>query len=153
MQTTAACSPWQKGRVGQPSRKWRTKRFCNINWRASVVSYEVIHAMNPRAGGSNPPSHTIVWSANEGLRRADRTRGGRFPFERGGLKRRTGGPDSFASAFEDKDAPRRRQASTSTLSRIVLELRACSLSENAWDPALAYILMSSVETTDKQFQG
>ena len=49
VQTTAACSLWQKGRVEQPSRKWRTKRFCNTKWRVSVVSYEVAHALNPPA--------------------------------------------------------------------------------------------------------
>ena len=38
-------------------------------------------------------------------------------------------------------------------SRIVLKFRACSWSENAWDPALACILMSSVETTDKRVEG
>ena len=52
VQTTA------EGRVEQPSRKWRTKRFCNTKWRVSVVSYEV---------------------ANEGLWRTDGTRGGRLP--------------------------------------------------------------------------
>ena len=37
-----------------------------------------------------------------------------------------GGPDSFASAVEDKDAPRRTQTSTSTWSRICLRLvRRC----------------------------
>ena len=30
VQMTAACSLWQKGRVGQPYWKWQTKRFCNI---------------------------------------------------------------------------------------------------------------------------
>ena len=29
----------------------------------------------------------------------------------------------------------------------------CGWSEDAWDPARAYILMSSVETTDKRFRG
>ena len=55
VQTTAACSLWEKGRVGQPSRKWQTKRFCNIKWRVSVVSYEVVHALNQRAGGWESP--------------------------------------------------------------------------------------------------
>ena len=45
--------------------------------------------MNPRAGGWDPPSHTSVWSANEGLWRADGTHDG-FPFERGRQKRRDG---------------------------------------------------------------
>ena len=35
------------------------------------------------------PSNTSVWSANEGLRRADGTRGG-FPFERGRRSGRSG---------------------------------------------------------------
>ena len=50
-----------------------------------------------------------------------------------------GGPDSFAPAVEYKNAPRRRQASTSTSSRIVLKFRVFVWSEDAWDPALAYI--------------
>ena len=54
MQTTAVCSLWQRGRVGQSSRKWRTKRFCDIRWWVSVVSYEFVHAMNPRAGSWKP---------------------------------------------------------------------------------------------------
>ena len=62
-----------------------------------------------------------------------------------------GAPDSFASAVEDKNAPRRRQASTSTSSRIVLEFRVCGWSEDAWDPALVHMLMGSVETTDERF--
>ena len=67
VRTTAACSLWQKGRVEQPSRKWRTKRTCSTKWRVPVVSYEV---------------------ANEGLRQTDGTRGGRAPSERGGRQRR-----------------------------------------------------------------
>ena len=59
-------------------------------------------------------------------------------------------PTAFEFAIEHKNAPRRRQSSTSTSSRIVLMSRACSWSENAWDPALECILMSSVETTDKR---
>ena len=41
VQTTAACSLWQKGRVGPPSGKWRTKRLSNTKWQVSVVSYAV----------------------------------------------------------------------------------------------------------------
>ena len=63
-----------------------------------------------------------------------------------------GGPDSLASAVEDKNARKRRQASTSTSSSIVLKFRACSWSENSWDPTLVCILMSSVETTDKRYK-
>ena len=47
----APCSLWQKGRVEQPSRKWRTRRFGNIKWRVSAVSHEVGHDGNQRAGG------------------------------------------------------------------------------------------------------
>ena len=36
-----------------------------------------------------------------------------------------GGHDSLASTVEDKSAPRRRQASRSTSSRIVLKFRVC----------------------------
>ena len=89
VQTTAACSPWQSGRVGPP-RKWRTKRFRKSKSWASVVSCEVVRALNQRAGGWESPSNTSAWSANEGLRRTDGTRRGRFPFERGRRKRRTG---------------------------------------------------------------
>ena len=49
-------------------------------------------------------------------------------------------------------APRRTQASTSTSSRIVLKFCACGWSEDAWDSAPAYILMSSIETTNKRFE-
>ena len=101
-----------------------------------------------------------------------------FPYERGRRKKRTGqtfrhsgisarglgkrcdavqfwhdtDADRYASAVEDKDAPRRTQASTSTLGRMVLKFRACGWSEDVWDPALAYILMSSVEATDKRLE-
>ena len=51
VQTTAAYSLWQKVRVEQSSRKRRTKRVCNIEWRMSIVSYEVVHALNERTGG------------------------------------------------------------------------------------------------------
>ena len=54
-------SLWQKGRVGQPSRKWRTQRLGNIKWRVSVVSYEVVHALNQRAGDWESPSNTRTW--------------------------------------------------------------------------------------------
>ena len=60
--------------------------------------------------------------------------------------------NSFALVVEDRNASRRRQESTSTSSRIVLKLWTCGWSGDAWDPALAYILMSSVETTDKRFE-
>ena len=63
-----------------------------------------------------------------------------------------GGPDSLASTVEDESAPRRRQSSTPTTSRIVLKFRVCGWSEDAWDPALGYILMDSVKTTDKRFE-
>ena len=72
--------------------KWQTKRskrFCKIKWRVSVVSCEVVHVLNPRAGGWESPSNTCVWSANEGLRRTDGTSGG-FPFECGRQKKRAG---------------------------------------------------------------
>ena len=52
-------------------------------------------------------------------------------------------PDSLASAVEDKNAPRRRQASTSTSIRIFLKFRVCGWSENTWDPALADMPMDS----------
>ena len=39
----------------RPSRKWWTKRFRNIKSWASVVSYEVVHALNPTAGGWESP--------------------------------------------------------------------------------------------------
>ena len=77
--------------------------------------------------------------------RSDRTRGGLFPG-------RTGGLDNFASPVEYKNAPRKRQASPSTSSRIVLKFCACRWSGDAWDPALAYLLTHSVGTTDKRFE-
>ena len=58
--------------------------------------------------------------------------------------------DPTALHLPEKNAPRRRQASTSTSSRIVLKFRVCGWSEDAWDPAHTYILMGSVETTDKR---
>ena len=70
-------------------KKWRTKRFCNIKWRVSVVSYEVVLALNQREGGWTFPSNTSVWTANEGPRRTGGRRGC-FPFERGRRKRPTG---------------------------------------------------------------
>ena len=42
----------------------------------------VVHALNQRARGWESPSNTSVWSANEGLRGTDGTRGGRFPIAR-----------------------------------------------------------------------
>ena len=74
VQTTAACSMRQQGRVEQSSRKRRTKRFGNITWRVSVVSYEVVYALNQRTGDWESPSNTSVWSATEGVRRTDGTR-------------------------------------------------------------------------------
>ena len=74
------CKRQRPARVGQPSRKWRAKRFRNIEWRVSVVSCEVVHA--PSQKGQEvweSPSNTSVWSENEGPRRMDGTRGGRFP--------------------------------------------------------------------------
>ena len=47
--------------------KWRTERFCNIQWRVSVVGDEIVHALNQRAGGCESSSNTSAWSANEGL--------------------------------------------------------------------------------------
>ena len=64
VQTTAAYSLWQKVRVEQSSRKRRTKRVCNIEWRMSIVSYEVVHALNERTGGWESPSDTSVRPAN-----------------------------------------------------------------------------------------
>ena len=64
VQTTAAYSLWQKVRVEQSSRKRRTKRVCNIDWRMSIVSYEVVHALNERTGGWESPSDTSVQPAN-----------------------------------------------------------------------------------------
>ena len=60
--------------------------------------------------------------------------------------------DSLVSAVEDKNAPRRRQASTSTSSRIVLKFSVCSCSGDGWDPALGYILMDSAKRTDTRFE-
>ena len=74
VQTTAAYSLWQKVRVEQSSRKRRTKRVCNIEWRMSIVSYEVVHALNERTGSWESPSDTSVRPANGTLRRTDGTR-------------------------------------------------------------------------------
>ena len=48
MQITAAYSPWQKGRVEQ-----RIATIKEVAGRSamSIVSYEVAHALNQRAGG------------------------------------------------------------------------------------------------------
>ena len=58
-----------------------------------------------------------------------------------------GRPDSFASVVKDRNASRRRQASTSISSRIVRKLGICGWSGDAWDPATAYLLTGSVDTT------
>ena len=70
--------------------KWRTERFCHIRWRLSVVSYEIVHALNQRAGGRESSGNTSVWSENEGLWRTGGTQGSHFPFERGRRKRPAG---------------------------------------------------------------
>ena len=50
-----------------------------------------------------------------------------------------GGPDSLASVVKDRNRSRRRkQASTSTSSRIVRKLGIYGWSGDAWDPATAY---------------
>ena len=72
VQTTAACSLWQKGRVEPPSRKGRPQRRGNTKWLPSRVSCEI---------------------ANEGLRRTGGTRRSHFPFERGGRQKRAGKTD------------------------------------------------------------
>ena len=57
----------------------------------SVVSCEVAHALNQRAGRLGIlPSDTSFWPANEGLRRTDGTRGGPSSSEGGGRRRRAG---------------------------------------------------------------
>ena len=58
--TTAAYPLWQEGRVERSSRKRRTKRFGNIKWRVSVVGYEIVHALNQRAGGCDFPSNPSI---------------------------------------------------------------------------------------------
>ena len=63
-----------------------------------------------------------------------------------------GGPDSFASVVKDRNASRRRQASTSTSSRIVQKLSICGWPGDAWDPATAYLLTVSVDTTNQRFE-
>ena len=51
----APCSLWQKGRVEQLSRKWRTRRFGNFKWRVSAVSPEVVHVgIKEREVGNSP---------------------------------------------------------------------------------------------------
>ena len=65
VQTAAAYSVWQKGRVEQSSRKRRTKRFGNIKWLVSVVSCEVVYALNPRTGVGNPPASRVFGQQTE----------------------------------------------------------------------------------------
>ena len=86
----AAIAPCPSHESQAAAEKWRTKPFGNIKWRASVVGYEIVHALNKRAGGCESSSHTSVWSANEGLRRTGGTRRSRFPFERGRQRRPAG---------------------------------------------------------------
>ena len=43
VQMTAAGHRWQKGRVDQSSRKWRTRRLGSIKLWVSVVNYKVVH--------------------------------------------------------------------------------------------------------------
>ena len=74
--------------LSNQSRKWRTKRFGNIKWRVSAVSYKVVHTRNQREGGWEFLNNTSVWSANKGPWRADGRRGGYHPFNRGRRKKR-----------------------------------------------------------------
>ena len=72
--------------------KWattkRSKRFCKIKWRVSVVSCEVVHVLNPRAGSLGiPPATRVFGQQMKVLQRTDGTSGG-FPFERGRQKKR-----------------------------------------------------------------
>ena len=70
VQTAAACSLGQKGRVEPPSRKRRTQRLgWHTKWLVSGVTCKI---------------------ANEGLRRTGGIRGIHFPSEIGGLKKRAG---------------------------------------------------------------
>ena len=61
----APYSLWQKGRVEQPSRKLRTKRFFNTKWPVSAVSHEVVHVGNQRAGGRDPPATRVFGQQTE----------------------------------------------------------------------------------------
>ena len=58
----AVCRLRQRGRVKQSSFKWWTERFRNIKWWVSVVSYEVVYALNPTAGGWDPFPHECLVS-------------------------------------------------------------------------------------------
>ena len=71
VQTTDACSLQQKCRVEQPSRKWRTKRFCNTKWRVSVVSYEFAKEGPRRTDGTREvvPHPNVVDARDELARR------------------------------------------------------------------------------------
>ena len=64
----------QEGRVGQSSRKRRTKRFGYIKWRVSVVGYEIVHALKRKCRklGILQQNPSIL-PAIEGLRRTDDT--------------------------------------------------------------------------------
>ena len=59
MQTTAAYSPWQKGRVEQ---RIATIKEVAVRSAMSVVSYEVAHALRQRAGrlGLSPPHPPLL---------------------------------------------------------------------------------------------
>ena len=59
--------------------------------------YDVVHALNPRAGGWESLGHPSVWSASKGLRRADGTHES-FPFERGRRLRRSGQTFHYSGA-------------------------------------------------------
>ena len=59
--------------------------------------YDVVHALNPRAGGWESFGHPSVWSASKGLRRADGTHES-FPFERGRRLRRSGQTFHYSGA-------------------------------------------------------
>ena len=56
MQTTAAYSPWQKGRVEQ---RIATNKEVAGRSAMSVVSYEVAHALGQTAGRSGPPAARV----------------------------------------------------------------------------------------------
>ena len=63
-----------------------------------------------------------------------------------------GKPDSFVSVVQDGKSLRRKQASTSPSRRIVLKLRICDWSGDAWNSAAEYLLTGSADIISAHFQ-
>ena len=97
VRTTAAYSPWQKGRVEQRIATIKEVAGKTMLQHQDVGGRRVSCQLRgcPRAEPKSrevghPPSYTSFWPANECPRRTDGTRRGRSPSDGGGRRRRAG---------------------------------------------------------------